>query len=210
MFSGRYAVITVDNVFSKGKFEQTLDLVRLHNQEEYDNLTGTAYPLGGTQWFRTPDFNTAQFPTLQGFGGGSIGGLLNSVVNSGTGAISGITNSLIKGSTNTLISTSKELIGDGMTAVNEWWNKPEISWENLGTGGFENAAGGATSSGLVSDEVSSIPGLSTFPSEGSPSSGTLVSAEAASIGAGTGAIDQGTQSNGLTAAPPGVNLGGLF
>lgn len=43
MFSGIYKVITVDNQFSHGKFQQVLSLVRLSNQPQFDDLVGGQY-----------------------------------------------------------------------------------------------------------------------------------------------------------------------
>ena len=36
LFSGIYRILTVESTFSKGKFEQSLDMIRLFNQPEYD------------------------------------------------------------------------------------------------------------------------------------------------------------------------------
>lgn len=43
MFSGVYKITTVDNVFSRGKFTQVLDLARLMDQPAYDDLLGGQY-----------------------------------------------------------------------------------------------------------------------------------------------------------------------
>lgn len=40
VFSGLYKIIMVDNEFSQGKFTQTLQLVRMFNQPDYDTLDG--------------------------------------------------------------------------------------------------------------------------------------------------------------------------
>lgn len=41
VFSGIYRIITVDNEFSRGMFTQTLDLIRMFDQSEYDTLEGS-------------------------------------------------------------------------------------------------------------------------------------------------------------------------
>ena len=42
VFSGIYRIITVDNEFSNGVFTQTLDLIRMFDQTEYDTLEGSS------------------------------------------------------------------------------------------------------------------------------------------------------------------------
>lgn len=43
MFSGVYRITTVENQFSKGKFTQVLNLARLQNQPQFDDLLGGQY-----------------------------------------------------------------------------------------------------------------------------------------------------------------------
>ena len=52
VFSGLYRVITVDNVFERGQFYQTLELVRLTDQSNYDTVTSA--PASNTQRTATP------------------------------------------------------------------------------------------------------------------------------------------------------------
>lgn len=208
MFSGRYAIITVDNNFSKGKFEQTLDLVRLHNQPE-DNLTNNAGLVPGQQFFRLPDFNQVQFPALQGFSSRGLpaGALLTGVLASGTGALSGIASTAISNGINAatrfISNEITGLVNSGISAIGDWWNAPSISWENIGTGGFENLAGGGATEGLIN--TGGISGLSDW---GTVNTGQLIDSQVSSMASGLGGADLG--SGGLDSLASGIDLGGIF
>ena len=208
MFSGKYAVVTIDNIFTHGKFEQTLDLVRLHYQPEYDNLNGTAYPIGGATWFRTPDFGRTQFPIMQGFAGGALptGAVLTGLLAGGTGLISGIASTAINNgityATNAISTAASNFVNEGISNLKDWWNAPSISWENIGTGGFENLVGGGATEGLLSGEVTGIGGLSDW---GTVNTGQLINSEVGSMASGLGGADLG--GGGLDILPSGVSLG---
>lgn len=99
VFSGIYKVITVDNIFSRGQFIQTLDLVRLSiSDEQRQQWIGNLYrasqdvSVGFGQGIRFPNTATVgariQQATFAAAGVGALSSIPGQLVNAGVNALS--------------------------------------------------------------------------------------------------------------------------
>ena len=67
VFSGLYKIITVDNEFSHGQFIQTMDMIRIFDQPEYDTVDAkNIQTTERTEPAKTPAEQQAQDNTPEG------------------------------------------------------------------------------------------------------------------------------------------------
>ena len=129
VFSGIYKVITVDNVFSRGQFIQTLDLVRLSvSDEQRVKWIGNFYrapqdfSVGFGQGIRFPTTSAVgariQQATFSAIGGGLLSSLPGQLVNAGINVLTAKLGEVVKRGTEWVIDNVRTLgiqLGDTLT-----------------------------------------------------------------------------------------------